>query len=144
MKAFVWALLALASVGCSRDRTADGGASQTEPQREAESGSATQDMRERSALNVYAADARAACASEINRKLKSPTTMVPESAFVKWDPGYLTGDRARTKQQFPASESFIVRMVVEHGEGTRKSRTEFTCQAVCLNKGYCNSVSTKP
>jgi len=43
-------------------------------------------------------------------------------------PADLTGERSRTKQQFPASEAFIVRMVGERSEPVgKKSQTDFTC-----------------
>ena len=143
MKAFASTLLALASMGCSRDKTADEAHKAATAQREAEARTAMQASQERKALNIYDADARASCAAEIKRRLDSPVTVVPEGAIVKWDPGYLAGERSRTKQQFPASESLIVTMAAET-KTSQKSQTQFTCQVVCLNKGYCNTVSLKP
>lgn len=144
MKAIAWALLVLASTGCSRDRTADEPNRAAEAQREAQARSSAQEVQEKTALNVYYADARASCETEIRKKLKSRVTIIPESATVRWDTTYLTGERVRTKQRFPASEAFIVSMLEEKNGAGRDSPTQFTCQVVCLNKGHCNTTALKP
>lgn len=144
MKTIVLTLLTLAALGCSRDRTANERHKAEETQRESEARTATQEAHEKNALQTYDADARAACAAELQRRLKPPVTEMPEGTTVKWDPTYLAGERARTKQQFPASEAFVVSMLIEQMKAGQKSQTQFTCQVVCLNQGYCNSVSVQP
>lgn len=135
-------LLALASAGCSSDRPAEKEHRAEDAELEAKARLSSQQSREKSALNVYDADARASCETEIRNKTRKqfPATIVAEKTSVQWDPAYLTGERSRTKQQYPASEAFIVNMLAEQSLAGNKSRTKFTCQVVCLNKGYCNTV----
>lgn len=144
MKAFACAVLTLTSIGCSSDRTADQQHRAVEDQREAEVRSSAQKMREKAVLDLYDAEARASCEAEIRKKLKSSVTIVSENTTVTWDPAYLTGERVRTRRQFPASESLIVSMLADQDAAGKKKRVQFTCQVVCLDKGYCNTVSLKP
>lgn len=144
MKTIVLTLLTLTAFGCSRDRTTNERHKAEETQRESEARTTTQATHEKSALQTYDADARAACAAELKRRLKPPVTVMPEGTTVKWDPSYLAGERARTKQQFPASEAFVVRMLIEQMKAGQTSQTQFTCEVICLNQGFCNAVAVKP
>lgn len=144
MKVLAASLLLLTSMACSGNKAVDEERRAAEALRQAEARSSRQKMEEKAALDRYEADARASCRTEISRKLKSPLTIVAEATTVKWDPAYLTGDRSRTRQQFPASESLIVTMLVEGAAAGRTARSQFACQVVCLDKGYCNTVSLKP
>lgn len=140
MKTLAWVLLALASAGCSKDRAAEEQRRAAEAQREAE----TRKMQEKRALDVYEADARRSCEAEITRtKTKSVANITLGSAAVKWDSTYLTGDRSRTKQQFPASEAFVVSVRAEENVAGKRSPRDFSCQVVCLDAGYCNTVGFK-
>ncbi len=145
MKAFAWALLVVLPLGCSSDRTSEKQHRAEDAELEAKTRLLSQQSQEKAAFNVYDADARASCETEIRNKTKKqfPATIVADNTTVQWDPAYLTGERSRTKQQYPASEAFIVSMLAEQALAGKKSRTKFTCQVVCLDKGYCNTVGLK-
>lgn len=132
MKPYVWLILLLA--GCSDDRAMRG----AEVEREAKTRQINQ-HRQQVALQVYGGDARASCEAEI-AKTKASARIIPGSTTVRWDPEYLTGERSRTKQQYPASEAFTVNLQVAGALAGKRAPAAIVCQVVCLDKGYCNTV----
>lgn len=130
-------------IGCSRDRNAEEQHRTSESQPQPKAKEDADGLRGETALSRYGKDAKASCEAEIK---KTQTLIVLSSAdtTVRFDADYLTGERGRTRQQFPASEAFIVSAVGEKQLSSgEKPKMEFTCQVVCLNVGSCNAVAVK-